>query len=452
MKDIKFILVALFFISVVSACKPEKTPEPEKKSDLSAGVSTIYTFTKVAFDTPANWVEGENSKRFLTGDGIYDTPRNTGTKISGGLGNLYNGYACGGCHDGGGRTLPTLHSHGGTGSNGFSVFLADLQSDNKQFVEDYGTILHDQAVYGYKPEGKLSVTYDEKYSEFPDGEKYSLLYPKYEITNWSGIENVPYNLSVRIPLRHIGMGMMMAVDRQMIKDLAKKTYESGVSGKVNYIDGEVGLTGHKATSTDLTVEISFTSDMGVTNSRFPNESKVINAHQRNKDTIEVSDQDMADVDFYLHTLGVPARRNINDPEVIRGEEMFMKAKCQECHVQTLRTRPEGATLIDGTKLTQLGNQEIHPYTDYLLHDMGDELGDKLTAYDAEGNEWRTAPLWGIGLQNLVNGHNYFLHDGRARNFVEAIMWHGGEGEYSKNIFKNMPKSDRDALVKFLKSL
>ncbi len=453
MKFSKLILGALIFALALQACNGDDITEQEKRSDLSAGASTTYTFTKVAFDTPSDWLKGAQEKRFLSGDGIYDAPRNSGNVMNGGLGPLYSGYACAGCHDGAGRTLPTLHSDGGTGHNGYSVFLVDFMTTDKQFLHDYGEVLHDQAIYGHKPEGKLSVTYTETEHSFPDGEKYKLITPSYQITDWSGTTTAAYEMSVRIPLRHVGMGMMMAVDREMIKELATKKYESGVSGKVNYVNGKVGLVGHKAQNTDLTVEVSFASDIGAMNSRFPNPSKLINGRMPDEDqSDQVSDEDMADVDFYLHTLGVPARRNVNDPVVIRGEEMFMKAKCQECHVQTLRTRPEGATLIDGTHLPELGNQEIHPYTDYLVHDMGPALADKVKNGEAEGYEWRTTPLWGIGLQNLVNGHQTFLHDGRARNFIEAIMWHGGEAETSKKIFENMPKADRDALLKFLHSL
>ncbi len=441
-------LILIIFGVVFSSCKKKE----EERSDLSAGNSTSYTFTSVAFDTPADWVEGDMSKRFLSGDAIYDSPRNTGTEMNGGLGEMYNGYTCAGCHDNAGRTITTLHTEGGTGTNGYSTFLAFLQSSDQTFIDNYGGVLHDQAVVGVTPEGILSVTYTEKEYSFPDGEKYSLLTPNYTITDWWQEEG-DYEQSIRTPLRHVGMGMMLAVDRDMIKEIATEDYsEYGISGKVNYINGMVGLVGHKADHTDLTVEISFASDMGTANSKFPKESEFINAHMSNINKSEVSDEDMADVDFYLHTLGVPARRNIDDPDVIKGELLFKQAKCHLCHVQTLHTRTEGATLIDGTTLTQLGDQEIHPYTDYLLHDMGDELGDNVTSYDATGNEWRTTPLWGVGLQTVVNGHTYFMHDARARNYTEAIMWHGGEGEYSRNAFANMAKEERDAMIKFLQSL
>ena len=166
---------------------------------------------------------------------------------------------------------------------------------------------------------------------------------------------------------------------------------------------------------------------------------------------------MENVDLYMQCLGVPARRNVNDPDVIRGEQMFYKAGCHLCHVVTLHTRARGSVCLNGTELPWNGGQTIHPYSDFLIHDMGSEimgagLNDNYVSGLARGNEWRTTPLWGIGLQQKVNGHQSFLHDGRAQGFVEAIMWHGGEGEASKNVFKNLPKTDRDALVAFLESL
>ena len=175
------------------------------------------------------------------------------------------------------------------------------------------------------------------------------------------------------------------------------------------------------------------------------------------DQLDVSTEDMENVDLYLHCLSVPARRNVNDPQVKKGKELFAKAKCHLCHVTTLHTKPRGATLLNGTNIPWLGSQTIHPYSDFLIHDMGSEtmgvgLNDNYVSGLARGNEWRTTPLWGIGLQEKVNGHTYFLHDGRARNLTEAILWHGGEGEASKNLFMKMPKDDRSALIKFLESL
>lgn len=428
--------------------------------ELSAGQSTTFTFTSVAFDTPADWAgDGPMYTRFLDGDGLYDTPRQYDNGPYGGLGPLYCGFSCAGCHNNAGRSKSTLFTHGGSGK-GFSSFLTFMRSPNDQYHRDYGRVLHDQAVFGYQPEGRLRVTYSEQEYAFPDGEKYSLRTPHYEIYDWYADSIPPEQLemSVRTPLRHVGMGLMLAVDPNEIKALEKQQYpEFGISGEINWIiergAKQMGLSGHKAHHADLTVELGFLSDMGVTSTRYPEEIGYGQDQNEGDDpSIEISLEDMADVDYYLHTLGVPARRNIDDPEVQKGEELFVRAKCHLCHTATLHTRPEGVTLIDGTPLPWLGGQTIHPYTDYLVHDMGPELGDNFSQFNASGDEWRTAPLWGIGLQEVVNGHTDFLHDARARNYVEAIMWHGGEGDVSRQIFYNMTKEERDALVAFLRSL
>jgi CxxC motif-containing protein (DUF1111 family) len=141
---------------------------------------------------------------------------------------------------------------------------------------------------------------------------------------------------------------------------------------------------------------------------------------------------------------VPARRDISDPEVLRGEQLFRDIGCAGCHTTTLVT---GADVE-----APLANQRIHPYTDLLLHDMGEELADGRPDFDADGREWRTPPLWGVGLIGTVNGHDLLLHDGRARGFAEAILWHGGEGAASRQAFRGLTRDERAALIRFLESL
>lgn len=439
---------------------------------LSAGTSTIFLNSSKAYDSPADWLSGVYMQRFHDGDGLYDDIRTSGNGDGGGLGPVYAGYSCGSCHRNAGRTKPALWSDGGSGNYGFSSMLIYITRKNGSFFPDYGRVLHDQAIYGVKPEGKVRTKLHYKKFQFPDGEEYELCYPEYEIYEWYAGNISPKDLfcTVRIPLRHVGLGQMMSLDPTEIEALAARSNypEYGISGKANYIMERgvrrLGVSGNKAQHADLTIELGFSSDMGVTNSRYPEE--ICEGQSQMKggsmmglsyDKLDVSTEDMEDVDLYLHSLGVPARRNVNDKEVKRGEKMFYEAKCHLCHVTTLHTRPRGTSLLNGTNLPWLGRQTIHPYSDYLLHDMGSEimgvgLNDNYVSGLARGNEWRTTPLWGIGLQEKVNGHTYFLHDGRARNFIEAIMWHGGEGEASKNIFKHMAKKDRDALIKFLESL
>ncbi len=440
--------------------------------ELSAGTSTVFLNSSVAYDSEAPWVSGEYLTRFVRGDRLYDDVRTSSAGEGGGLGPVYAGYSCGSCHRNAGRTRPGVWSDNGSGSYGFSAMLVYITRKNGAFFRDYGRVLHDQSIYGVKAEGKLKVEWHYGSFSFPDGESYELAYPEYAITDWYADSIAPEDLfcTVRVPLRHVGMGQMMALDPVEIERLAAQSNypEWGISGRCNYISERgvksLGLSGNKAQHADLTVELGFSSDMGVTNSRYPEEicEGQLQMSQGSMmglsyDQLDVSTEEMENVDLYMQSLGVPARRDAADAQVKRGEAAFYKAGCHLCHVTTLHTRPRGSTLLAGTQLPWLGNQTIHPYSDFLLHDMGSEimgvgLNDNYVSGLARGNEWRTTPLWGIGLQEKVNGHTYFLHDGRARNFVEAIMWHGGEGEASKNKFKNMGKADRDALVRFLQSL
>lgn len=443
---------------------------------LSAGISTIFITSALAYDTAADWIESDEdyAKRFRDGDALYDDIQT----ISSGLGPVYVGYSCGSCHQNAGRTEPSLwngegiYEEGGSGTYGFSSMLVYICRKNGALFNNYGRVLHDQSIYGVEAEGKLSVQWHYEDFTFPDGEAYELCYPEYTITEWYADSISPEDLicTVRIPLRHVGMGPMMAIDRDEIEELAEQSNypEYGISGRVNYVTEkgveQVGLSGNKAQHADLTVELGFSSDMGVTNSRYPEE--ICEGQIQMSDgsmmglsyeQLDISAEDMEDVDLYMQGLGVPARRNVNDSVVERGELMFYQAKCHLCHSVTLHTQTRGSTLLLGTQLVWLGSQTIHPYSDFLIHDMGSEimdvgLNDDYVSSMARGNEWRTTPLWGIGLQQKVNGHTYFLHDGRARNYVEAIMWHGGEAEASKNLFKNMDADDRDALVEFLRSL
>lgn len=471
-KSISALVVALAVMSCDDEGLDVLDIEVPEGYALSAGTSTIFMNSSKAYDSEAEWVTGALASRFTRGDRLYDDMRTSSNDYGGGLGPVYAGYSCGSCHGNAGRTKPALWSDGGSGPYGFSAMLVYVTRKNGAFFKDYGRVIHDQAIYGVSAEGKLKVEWRYESGSFPDGETYELACPSYTITDWYADEIDPDDLfcTVRIPLRHVGMGQIMSLDPVEIEALASRSNypEYGISGRCNYVTERgvlsLGVSGNKAQHADLTVELGFSSDMGVTNSRYPEEicEGQIQINQGSMmgllyDKLDVSTEDMENVDLYMQSLGVPARRNVNDPEVKMGERMFYEAKCHLCHVTTLHTRPRGSVLLNGTQLPWLGNQTIHPYSDFLLHDMGSDimgvgLNDNYVSGLARGNEWRTTPLWGIGLQEKVNGHTCFLHDGRARNFVEAIMWHGGEGEASRNLFKAMTKERRDALVKFLESL
>ena len=446
---------------------------------LSAGTSTVFFNSSVAYDQPAAWIAGAYDVRFTTGDRLYDnvkTANNNG--MGGGLGPVYAGYSCGSCHRNAGRTEPSYWtavkngSDDASGQYGFTSMLIYITRKNGAFFPDYGRVVHDQSIYGVTAEGKLKVKIREEQFQFPDGETYSLCVPEWTITQWYADSIAPEDLfcTVRIPLRHVGMGQMMALDPVEIEALARKSNypEWGISGRANYIvergRRQLGVSGNKAQHADLTVELGFSSDMGLTNSRFPEEicegqSQIYQGSMMGLSyaRLDCTTEDMENVDLYLQALGVPARRDVDHPDVIAGEKLFYQAGCQLCHTTTLHTKPRGTTLLAGTTLPWLGGQTIHPYSDFLIHDMGSEimgvgLNDNYVSGLCRGNEWRTTPLWGIGLQQKVNGHTYFLHDGRARNLVEAIMWHGGEGYASRQKFAHMNRTQRAQLIRFLESL
>lgn len=447
---------------------------------LSAGISTEFSRSRFSYDQEAAWVSGKYLTMFKTGDRLYDNVTTSNyNHHGGGLGPVYAGFSCGSCHRNAGKTEPsywTAFKNGSdkaTGEYGFTSLLCYVTRKNGKFFQNYGRVIHDNTIYGVTPEGEIHFEIDSMTYHFPDGEPYTLCYPKFRITKWYADSIKPEDLfiSVRAPLRHVGMGQIMALDRTEIQQLAAKSNypEWGISGRCNVISErnvtQIGVGGNKAHHGDLTVELGYSSDMGLTNSRYPEEicrgQKQIEEGSMmglSYEMLDVSTEDMEAVDMYLQGLGVPARRDVNDPDVIAGEKLFYKAGCHLCHVVTLHTNSRGTTLLAGTTLPWLGGrQEIHPYSDFLLHDMGSEimgvgLNDNMVSGLARGNEWRTTPLWGIGLQNLVNGHTYFLHDGRARNFTEAIMWHGGEGYASRQKFANFSKQERAQLIRFLWSL
>jgi CxxC motif-containing protein (DUF1111 family) len=235
------------------------------------------------------------------------------------------------------------------------------------------------------------------------------------------------------------------------------TDENGISGRPNRVwdvaSGSVmlGRFGWKANQPRLEQQNSgaFLGDIGITSPLFPREN-CTSAQPDCSDAPsggapELDADHVTQVDYYSKYLAVPARRDYTDPEVRRGEALFGELGCANCHTTTFKT---GIVVDD----PELSSQTIHPYTDLLLHDMGEALADGRPDFEADGNEWRTPPLWGIGLFEDVNDHTRYLHDGRARNLEEAVLWHGGEAEATTHAFKALSQTERDALLRFLGSL
>ena len=213
----------------------------------------------------------------------------------------------------------------------------------------------------------------------------------------------------------------------------------------------VGRFGHKASQPTLRQQIAaaFSGDIGVSSDYFP-EQNCPGPQQACRELMAAGKPELGHVrwdavEFHLRTAAVPARRDVDDADVKRGEALFAQAQCSACHVSELKTG-------DVPGLPALSRQVIHPYTDLLLHDMGPGLADNRPDFQAGGRDWRTTPLWGIGLSATVNGVTTYLHDGRARSIAEAILWHGGEAQLAADRFRAMARDDREALMTFVLSL
>jgi CxxC motif-containing protein (DUF1111 family) len=316
--------------------------------------------------------------------------------------------------------------------------------------------LQDVAVFGKQPEARINISYTETEFSFPDGEKVNLRQPEYTLYNPYYPMPAAYYLSPRLAPPVFGLGLIEAIPESTILSYSdeKDADGDGISGKPNYVwnpytqKTELGRFGLKANAPSLQIQVAgaYQQDMGVTSYVFPNESSAGQSQgDVLKDDPEIPDSIMNSVVFYVRTLAVPARRNVTDADVSMGEKIFTQINCSGCHQPTLYT---GVNV----NLPTLSHQRIHPYTDLLLHDMGDGLADNRQDFLADGKEWRTSTLWGIGLFQKTNGTPFYLHDGRARTLEEAILWHGGEAERSKQAFVQLSTTERKSLIRFLKSL
>jgi CxxC motif-containing protein (DUF1111 family) len=256
----------------------------------------------------------------------------------------------------------------------------------------------------------------------------------------------------------VGMGLLEAVPEETLLALVRRQKAQGFDGRPNYVWDAVnkrvalGRFGWKANQASLKQQTASAAlgDMGVASPLFPDQNcppvQEICARHLPGNVPEIIDHEIHTVEVWLRGLAVPARRNMADSEVRRGEKLFAEAKCAVCHV------PEMKTAEKFPPMPQLANQTFRAYTDLLLHDMGEELADGRPDYKAGPRDWRTAPLWGLGLSQTVSGSTTMLHDGRARNITEAVLWHGGEAAGAREVFRNMPKAEREALVRFVESI
>ncbi|BDA86031.1 thiol oxidoreductase [Aureimonas sp. SA4125] len=453
---------------------------PEKFELMQGGAGTLQnivnrdSFSKIAANQ--SFAARES---FNIGNGLFTkfwVSSPSSTEASDGLGPLFNARSCQSCHLKDGRGRPPAE-----GEPGVSMFLRlsvpPKTDEERQALADrsmqripeptYGGQLQNFGVPGILPEGQMRIDYTEVPVELGDGTLVQLRHPRYSVTDLNYGPMAPDAiLSPRVAPPMIGLGLVEEIPAADILAHAdpEDTDGDGISGKASMVrDPEtggmtLGRFGWKASASSIKVQAAeaFAGDIGISTPLVTDsfgECSIAQALCRDAPNgvqprlgeVEAPDPVLDLVTFYSRNLAVPARRDVGAPDVLKGKSLFYSSGCASCHVPKYVTSRDAA---DAPQAFQL----IWPYSDFLLHDMGEGLADGSTNGDATGTEWRTPPLWGIGLTQTVNGHTLFLHDGRARNLTEAILWHGGEAEGSRNSFKALGKSDRDALLVFLESL
>jgi CxxC motif-containing protein (DUF1111 family) len=442
---------------------------------LTAGPLTTAESGAAAYSIPVAMLDREQLAVFAAGREQFNeawvvAPDPTGVW---GLGPTFNEDRCAHCHEHNGRARAPGDREQAARGMLVRLSIPGQTADGAPLPHPaYGDQLQNRGVLDRVPaEGQALFGYDSREVTVTDGERVRLRVPRVEFVALQFGELGKDTLfSPRIAPAMVGLGLLEAVPEETILRIAAEQPKQGVSGRPNYvrdIENEttvLGRFGWKANQPSLRQQTAaaFHGDIGATTYLFPEENcpsvqtqclELPSAAKcggqggctGNTYRPEVIPSRLSNITFYLQGLAVPARRNVADQDVKRGETLFAQANCGACHVPELKTGPKPA-------LRAAANLTIRPYTDLLLHDMGEQLADHRPDFKADGREWRTPPLWGIGLLRTVNGHSDLLHDGRARNVTEAILWHGGEAEKSREAFRAMSKADRDALVKFVESL
>ena len=454
---LKVCLSVGLMVAAYSCIEPEPLTEDSYNEWLSGGSQTIFDNGAGAFSTIFPTLITARESVHEIGDIAFEqTFVTVPSPVNPGLGPIFNNVSCTSCHINDGRGKPPV---GNEQITSLLVRLSIPGTDphgGPNPVPGFGGQLQQRTVFGSVAEAQVKITYQEQSHQFADGTTYNLRTPAYTLENPYIPLPADVMYSPRIAPPVFGLGLLEGVAESDILAHADPDDrdDDGISGRPNYawnvVEGKktLGRFGWKAANPSILQQsaAAYNEDIGITSFIFSNES----SHNQSQydgfdDEYEVSDSILTSVAFYIRTLAVPGRRNADNAIVLAGKQLFTEAKCAACHVPRLQTSTNVA-------FPEISNQIIFPYTDMLVHDMGDGLADNRPDFDADGKEWRTSPLWGIGLTKIVNGHQNFLHDGRARTLTEAIMWHDGEAAQSKEFVRNLSTADRDALIKFLESL
>ena len=441
--------------------KATSHPTATPAKPLAGGGATVFATGSNAFSLPSANMPLMEKLDFNVGNSFFRNPwvvAPASTDARDGLGPLMNTNGCQNCHIRDGRG----HAPANTADNAVSLLVRlSIPSANGPLPEpNYGEQLQDFAIPGIPPEGRLRITYQPVDITLAGGEVVTLRDPQLQIDELAyGDLHPQTQFSARIAPPMIGLGLLEAIAERDILQQADPDDRDGdgISGRANRVRDiqaqsmALGRFGWKAGQPTVRQQnaAAFNGDLGITSHLFPKD----HCTQGQADCLkavsggapELSDKILDLVTHYAKNLAVPAQRQRSDPDVLQGEKLFKGIGCADCHT------PQWQTAKDYV-VPWLAQQTIYPYTDLLLHDMGEGLADHRPEARANGREWRTPPLWGIGLTQVVSGESHFLHDGRARNLTEAILWHGGEAKSSQQTFIGLPKEQRERLIAFLNSL
>lgn len=435
-------------------------PDPSSPSggDYTTTLANREAFAQSGPLTP------EQRRMFAFGNRLFNTNWTTApgsVKAFDGLGPVFNRVSCSACHtrDGRGRAPEP-------GSQEFNSMLIRISVPGKapdggpKPHPAYGDQINNHAILGVPAEATLHIEWQETKGTYDDGTPYVLHKPLITYTDLGfGPFGKDAMFSPRVANQVIGLGLLEYVYADDILKRADPDDKDGdgISGRPNWVPDpvtgklEIGRYGWKANQVSILAQDTAAAfgDIGLSTSVHPGQNcmgtQTACRAAPDGGEPEISDKFLDKLVFYSKTLAVPARRHPNDPQVIAGGKLFASAGCAACHTPTMKTGHAADPI-------SLANQTFHPFTDLLLHDMGPGLADGRPDYLATGTEWRTTPLWGVGLIPQVNGHQQLLHDGRANGVAEAILWHGGEAEAARDRFKAMTAEDRAELVAYVNSL
>lgn len=432
------------------------------------------------FSQPLASLNSEQRLDFAVGRGFFRrlwVSAPASTRAADGLGPLYDARSCMACHPNNGRGRGPAQTGAGAMALVLRIDIPPQDAHQEELLAThrinnvpeptYGLQLQRFAIPGHQAEQRLSVDYLEAALTLDDGSSVRLRRPTYRVAGLGyGPLHPQARMSPRIAPRLVGLGLLEAIPEQDILDQADPHDRDGdgISGRANRVWSEtagrkvVGRFGHKAGMPDLDQQsqAAFATDLGLSVPMFPSAAgdcterqprclAAPNGNSARYDDLEAHQQVTDLVRAYVSHLAVPARRDSAAPDVIAGEQIFMRLGCQKCHTPAYHTG-------DHTLSPATHHRDIAPYSDLLLHDMGEALADNRPEGIADGREWRTAPLWGIGLTAKVSGHANFLHDGRARSLLEAILWHGGEAHAQRDAVIALDRRSREQLLAFIGSL